>query len=286
MSDPASINPMRTMLAGVFPLDVAPQPGRRLGQLFAEGLIVTWVSVFMPLAMGLEEVGMIGMFLMAAALTDRAVYLLDENRRLIFDDLGLSTQEANQLTSISVFALFAGILTGFSSLVLVLSEAQTIDMFSFVVQAAHLDESDLFRRDFGSFGALGLHNVGVLVAIVLLSFLYRAYGAMLALGWNACVWAVVLTTLVRRAIDANPADALLIIARALVGIGPHLVLEGLAYVIASLAAIFASKAMIAHSPSGPVFWSVMRSVAAMMTAALLLLCAGAWLESWLPSAVL
>ena len=118
----------------------------------------------------------------------------------------------------------------------------------------------------------------MLVAVCALAFVYRSYGGLLALTWNACIWAVVLSTLVARGLDATqtaPVTFVIVSAAALL---PHLVLEASAYVIGALAAIYASKAITKYGPRSAELWQVMRAVATLVLFAALTLAAAALVE--------
>ena len=135
--------------------------------------------------------------------------------------------------------------------------------------------------------------------IAALCLLYRSYGALLTLGWNASVWVIVLAGLTRRMFGEDPLENLGIGVWAFAAIAPHLILEGAAYVLIALAAIFYSKGitkyLIPVSQKGPsstasvmamelpkdsVFFDITVACMKMTGAALVILLVAAGVESF------
>ena len=94
-------------------------------------------------------------------------------------------------------------MVAYSGVALWLGEAGTAHDFAFALEAAHAGSDDLFTRRYPGLVPLLGHNFSVLAAIVVLSVIYRTYGALLALAWNASVWGLVLTALSVRAVGAG-----------------------------------------------------------------------------------
>jgi len=184
----------------------------------------------------------VSIFLVSASLSERIRFLLDENRSNVWDH-HLSSWEANRLTALSFLAIFLGIITAYFIYAFGAGIDGIIQTFGFVVEASGLGEGSLLTRHFSSFNGILVNNLIVLLCIAILAFIYRAYGAMIALSWNACVWAAAITVLTLRTAQIPGATNQRDIILAATALLPHLVLEGFAYVIGSLAAIFLSQAI-------------------------------------------
>ncbi len=78
--DESFLSPTRTVVLGMFPLDLAQDPGRRFGQLAAEAAAVTLVASTVSWIVAGAHAGLVAVFLVSAALSDRVVGLLEENR--------------------------------------------------------------------------------------------------------------------------------------------------------------------------------------------------------------
>ena len=118
---------------------------------------------------------------------------------------------------------------------------------------------------------------------------FAAYGAMLVVAWNACVWTFVLTELTTRALPDGAASLWQTLSFSLLVLGavlPHLLLEASAYVIASLAGIFVSKALVKYGPRDPAMAEIVQVAAVMVLLAATILVAAGLIESTWPSLVL
>ena len=80
-----------------------------------------------------------------------------------------------------------------------------------------------------------------------------------ALGWNAGVWAITLVTAVKVNMAASASPILLALI-ATVALSPHVLLEGLAYLSGSLAAIFFSRGVTLYKPTDSRFFKVLNAV--------------------------
>ena len=278
-------DPLRTLLAGVFPGEL-PSPGWRRGaRLAGEALAFTLVGSYLPAAMGFSQSGMISVFLIAASLTDRFSTLLEENRENIYAR-SMGAWRANRITALSLLSLFLGILAGYAIVAGWLEEAAITRLFGFTMETAQVGEKSLLQGRFSSLAEILLHNTLVLTAIAVLSFVYRSYGAMLGLCWNACVWAFVLTVLSERAGTASDLSPPLFFALALAALLPHLTCEGFGYVLGALAAIFTSKAVVSYSLGDARVREVARVAALLLACAFGMLLLAAILESTLAPALL
>ena len=117
----------------------------------------------------------------------------------------------------------------------------------------------------------------VLCAFFLIGFFYRALGSTLALGWNAGVWAVtiVLATKYGMQDSAEPLYYSLIIAVALT---PHIILEALSYLTASLSAIFLSRGIILYQATDVRLRRVLAAVIVLFVLAVLFVIIAAIVE--------
>jgi hypothetical protein len=272
----------RTLVGGLLASRLPASLFARCGRLGAESLIITLLSSLLVLLFGLPHGGFIALFLVAASLSDRFSELLEENRSRIWEHED-DPWHVNRRSAISVLSMFLGSLTGFVVVAVFLSDEGIGSFCGFALKAAAVSPTDTLAGRFGSIGDTLSHNVLVLLGIVCLCLIYRTYGAVLTLGWNACVWSFVLTVLVRHGAQRAGSQALLDVAKSLAAILPHLVLELLAYVLAALAGIFASKALAGYGFADPRLHRVLRAVGVILVAAVVLLAAAAVAEStWAP----
>lgn len=236
--------------------------------------MVTALSAGLALGLGSSQAGFVALFLVAASLSDRLEQLLDENRDAIWR-LGAPPRRANARTAASLWAVWLGILAGCGALAALLGAQSTRGFFGFALDAAGVGEGSL-GAGLGSFGGLLLHNLGVLGAVVALALLFRGYGTMLALSWNACVWAFVLGTHFQAGGAASGLNTF-------AAVSPHLALEGLSYVVGSLAGVFVSQGLVRYELRDPRLRRVLAAAARLAAVALGLLVGAAWLEAtWAP----
>lgn len=269
-----------TLFAHLFDHRLPAEGLRRHTLLFVEAAVATTVAIALPRLLRLDEPGLIGLFLTSAALSSRLHLLLAENRDAVWNSS--SQAGANRRTTLAVLTLFAGILTTFMGATLVLGRAQATAQFAFALRAADVTEHSLLVGRFGGVAGVLVHNLWVAVALLLLSAVFRAYGALVALTWNAAVWGSVLTVLIERyAVEhgGHGGHALPKALFALVVVGPHLVLEGAADVLVALAGIFASKGLLSYAMSDPRLHRVAAAVVRLLVVAVLLLAIAAVLET-------
>lgn len=210
-----------TTLAAFSAVDLG-EGARRAGRLFAEALLFTLVGVALTQALDVDQPGVLSLFLAAGALGSRAKQILkwaEDN-----DPLPAARD---------LFALFAGMMFAYAMVALWLGESGVAHDFAFALEAAQTGSDDLLNRQFPRLLPLLGHNLSVLVAIVILSFVYRTYGALLALAWNASVWGMVVTALAVRAVSGSGDHWAVVVAG--FALLPHLVLEAFAYSLGSLA---------------------------------------------------
>ena len=269
----------------LFPAMVPESTLRRGLRLGGEAVVVTGLSIYLPVLLGFEEPGLISLFLVAAALSGSFGMLLEENRVNIWEKR-VSGWRSNQLTVVGFLALFGGMFVGYALAASLLEEGRLVAFFGFAIDASALGQEAIQERNFGSVLAILRLNAGVLLAIACLAFIYRGYGAMLALGWNACVWAIVITILVLRgtASSALPRPAAIVLA--LGAVLPHLILESLAYAASALAFLFASKGLSTYPLGDARLRQVMVASAVLLAVGAGALILGAVVETYFPPAVL
>lgn len=240
------------------------------------------MSLAICTALRIEQAGFVSIFLAAASLSDRLNRLLRENRTAILD-LGIPSWRANCWTASCALAMFLGVLTAFAGAAAWAGPEGGIRSFGFALDAANLDQGTLLTRRFSSLGELLRHNSLVLCCILLLAFIYRSFGALLALTWNACIWGFVLTVLVVVGIEAAHFSTVGFVAISAAALLPHLALEGMAYVLAALAGIYLSRALFKYHFGDPILKASALSSLNHLLLALAALAAAALAESfWAP----
>ncbi len=254
----------------MFRVELAVSPGLRFLQLALEGGAVSAVASLVAWLVAGPWAGLVAMFLLSAALSDRIVALLEENRTAIWERAE-SGWLANLRTALGLGAVFAGVLGADFAIATVLGPSGRATWFAFAGGEGAAGAS------FGGFVPILVHNLNVLLTAVVLGFLFRAYGGMLALAWNAGVWSSVLASAA-----ATHGGGL----RVLVAVTPHLLLESAAYVLGVLAAIFAGKAVLTHDEDLAKLIRPLVACALMLVLAVGLIALGAAVEAHLPALVL
>lgn len=269
-----------TLLSRFFPRRHTMRLGRRAPLLALESFIYTALAIFIPARLGLEESGLISLFLASIPLAERLRVLLDENRDLIWDS-PLPKWRANRLTAYSLLSLFMGLVLAYVLAVSIMSGREAVGFFDFAFEAARLGKDTILDRKFGAFPSILASNALVAVSIFLLSLLYRMYGAMLALAWNGCLWASALSVLIGRAalMGGQGGQELRVRALGTAAVLPHLVVEGLAYILVALGAIYISKAMTKYRIGSDQFEQVARAAGLIVLTGAGVLLVGAVLEA-------
>lgn len=250
-----------------------------------EALFYTGVGLFVSRLIGIEQWGVFSIFLTGAALRRRLVHLLDENRTLIWDR-GEPGIRANALMAFSLVCIFAGVFLGYLVFTAMQGRGEVLRAFGFALQAAGLGSDDIFSRTFPGLLPLLVHNGLVLLTVVSLTLIYSSYGALLALIWNASIWALVLGELVRRGVTGEAGSTVKVITLSVVAVGPHLLLEAAAYILGAMTAIFLSKGLLAYELKDPRFARVARACLALILMAVSLVIVAGMAEAWLAPAVL
>jgi hypothetical protein len=255
--------------------------------LFGEALALGWIAFLVPRFIGVEglELGIFSLFLTAISLSFRFGFLLDEHREAILQQRQRPFR-AHVVTGASLVSLFLGVCAAYASFVGLLSSSSIDVVFGFVPQITGKHSGTFLRGRFAPFWPLFTHNARVMAATVLVCLLYRSYGAVLVLGWNACIWIVTLGMLTRRTVEASDKAPWAVTGISTVAVLPHLVLELTGYVVAVLAGIFISKAVTRYDWGDKRFLSILVSSALLILSALATLALAAFVESRVPALVL
>lgn len=255
--------------------------------LFVEALVLGWVAFLVPRFLGMDglELGIFSLFLTAISLSFRFGFLLDEHRDTILEQRKRPLR-AHVIAGASLVALFLGVCAAYASFVGLLSSSSIDVVFGFVSQITGKDSGTFLHGRFAGFGRLFAHNARVMAATVLVCLLYRSYGAVLVLGWNACIWIVTLGMLTRRTVEASAKDPWAVAGISTAAVLPHLVLELTGYVVAVLAGIFISKAVTRYDWGDRRFQEILVSSAQLILGALAILALAAVVESRFPALVL
>ncbi|MCO4764426.1 MAG: stage II sporulation protein M [Myxococcales bacterium] len=276
-----------TLLADIAPALASLTTWRRYPILTLEAAVTAGVGLLLTARWGGTEAAVISIFLAAAALTPRLMALLEENRELVYAvPSGQSTRPANMKTVLSVCAIFCGLLLAFTVTAALLGPEGTLARFAVVGELSAVGHDDLLSRDFQSFGHIIGHNLRVLLSIATLSFVYRAFGLTTVLVWNAASWGLLLTTMAKLTLQQSSVPLGVFLPIATLAVLPHMLIEGLAYVVGGLAAVYLSQAIAKYGPSDARLPPVLRIVAKLAAVALIAVLVGAAVEAMLPKVVL
>ncbi len=231
------------------------------------GLASTAASAGLALVFRVPATGVFTVFLSAAALVGPLDHLLVDNRDAIWVHRR-SAWAANRRTALCVLALFLGMTTAYVALAALLGRERILTDYHLSLDVARLSGGDVLSARFGDAVALFTHNLRVLGAVFALAFVFRTYGALLVLGWNAAVWGIVLTLLVTGAMQHTGQSPTLFVAGATLALLPHLLLEAASYVITALSAIFVSKGLVLYGLADPRLLRVARASGVLLIVAL------------------
>ncbi|MBI4510915.1 MAG: stage II sporulation protein M [Deltaproteobacteria bacterium] len=267
-----------TLLAEIEPDHGDIRPWRLAILSFGYTIAGAWLMIGIAGA----SAGALSVFLAAAALAPRLTEVIAANR----DDIWVRKRasfEANRHAATRVLAILVGMALAYAVTAIALGGHGTRRVFSLALDTARLSEGTITTRRFGSFWSLLSHNGLVLLSFFALAFIYRTYGALLALAWNACVWAVVITILIARGAAIGGSQPMVFVTLSLVAVLPHMLLEAAAYGIGALAGIFLSRGITKYGLRDPHLWQVGRAVSLMAMGSLVLLaCASLAEHLWAP----
>ena len=243
-----------------------------------EAFLITYVSIFVVQYIGVPEAGLVGVALASAAIVPRFNTILAINRQRIWAEPG-SGRRVNIDSTISAMSVFTAMFLAFLIVAILTDHAALQQHFGFILKQTQFESGQVLSPERFALGsAVLIHNMSVLLSFFLLSFLYRSLGAMIALGWNASVWAITLTLLAGEGI-ARAENPVLYTLTIIVAIMPHLVVEAAAYLVGSLCAIFLSRGITLYSISNPLLKRVLAAVLVLAIASVVLIIFGALLES-------
>ena len=283
----------QSMLLELFYFKLSTRLSLRLLQLWFEACMMTLCSLFFPYILGFSQGSVIALFLLSFSLLERMQFLIDEHRDNVWQrgmQEGLQNWKAHTLLATSAFAMFLGILVPLILFVVWLSKfggaGKVKAFFHFFLSTISFQRELPLAERFGSFlGILG-NNYLVLLSTIIITMLYRVFGLILILSWNAFVWAVVFVLLFQDALATTKMAASIFLLQAVPAVIPHLFIETFAYTVGAMAALFLSKAMSKYPISDERFRGSIKAVLRLVFAAVFLVLLGAVVESVLPAALL
>ena len=250
-----------------------------------EATIITVLSVYLIRGLNVREAGLFAVMLASAAMIPKFNTILAINRERIWAEQG-SGRRANAKSIISGLSIFVGMFLGFLVVGILTNDTTLEEHFQFILQEAQIDADIVLSPERFSLGpSIFVHNLMVMIAFAALAFLYRSLGTMIALGWNASVWAITLVLFVDSGsqMDVHPVTYALLV---IVAIIPHLLLEAAAYITGSLSAIFLSRGVTRYKVSDPRLKRVLVAVLVLASLSVGLLAVGAVLEHYYAPAIL
>lgn len=250
-----------------------------------EATIITVLSVYLIRGLNVREAGLFAVMLASAAMIPKFNTILAINRERIWAEQG-SGRRANAKSIISGLSIFVGMFLGFLVVGILTNDTTLEEHFQFILQEAQIDADIVLSPERFSLGpSIFVHNLMVMIAFAALAFLYRSLGMMIALGWNASVWAITLVLFVGSGsqMDVHPVTYALLV---IVAIIPHLLLEAAAYITGSLSAIFLSRGVTRYKVSDPRLKRVLVAVLVLASLSVGLLAVGAVLEHYYAPAIL
>ncbi|MCB9760755.1 MAG: stage II sporulation protein M [Alphaproteobacteria bacterium] len=197
-----------------------PSPPRAALRLTTEGLLYGVVGIGVASFLGAPEAGVWGMFLAAAAL----------RRRILADD---GTPGPGRTV-----ALFLGLLLANVTVAFWLPDAQIEGFLGHALDGVGMGaHSTLADRRLGDTTDLVPHNLAVVLVTLILTLLYRGFGLLVILSWNAIIWSFVLVVLGRRGLGTSHLLTWQYALVACAGVLPHLLLEGVGYATVGIAGL-------------------------------------------------
>jgi hypothetical protein len=254
----------------------------RVLRLMGEAWGMTALAIYFVNMLGFSQHGVISVFLVSVVLTERFNLLVEENAGLTAKGT-LSSTGAHRLTAVSLLALFVGIVCGYLGVVVLQGEDIAYSSYAFVVSQSET-ELNILTRDFSGLLPRLLNNASVCFGIFIFSLIYRSYGALLTLTWNACHWGLLLAVLTTHGIDASTLSAPIFILVVAIAILPHLLSEAAAYIMSCLCGVQASVLLVGEKD--PITSTNTPAMLKLSLGALVLLTLGALLETRFAPAVL
>jgi uncharacterized membrane protein SpoIIM required for sporulation len=244
-------------------------------RLFVVALLYTGVGIYAAHRFFPQATGAVSVFLAVFGMLPTANMLVERSKmRWSSKD---RRARANLRLALAVLAIFCAVLAAFGLTGLVVPRDLLRESFSLQLSPwLHLREPAYHPSAF--LPILG-NNLLVMLATLLLSFLYRTAGGLLVLAWNASIWGLVFVHFA----DFRVGSYLKIMACVL----PHLTFEALGYIAAVMAGISLVRRVLRGSASAPeqapATW---REVGLLVAAAMACLVCAAALEISLAPALL
>ncbi len=229
--------------------------------LFVEGIWVALFGVGFAWWLFPNEVSLIAVFLAAILSDDSIERVLEWNRAAIIER-GMWPLKANLTLTFKLLMVFLGCVVGFSSLGLALPLETVEQLFSH--QLENMLDQPFAELRFGNVSALLLNNTYVLLFFFAIALPFRHGGVMLAIAWNASVWGATFSVLARRWTEQGGPELGWAWLRVMAACTPHMALEAAAYVLAGLAGVFLSKALVKYSIDSEAMVSILRSIGLML----------------------
>ena len=246
-----------------------------------EAALAVLVSSYLAIAFGIPEAGLASIALASAAIVPRVNQIQRLNRDRIWD-LGYSGWSANSKSIVSGTSLFIAMVVAYTILASLTERTVLVDHFRFIVGPEVYDNPQLSPERFSHGMTFMVTNFFVLIVFFVLSFVYRGLGMSLALGWNAGVWSVSIVLMVKSGMEAAASSAALPFA-AIAALSPHIILEGMAYLAGSLAAIFLSRGITLYQIQDARLLRVVNAVSVLIFVAIGLVVLAALVEDqWAP----
>lgn len=242
-----------------------------------EGILISLFSCYVVIGINVPEAGLVGLSLASAAMVPRFNTILATNRGRIWAGSG-SRVSANAQSTISGMSIFAGLFIGVLIMTLITDSEGIKEHFGFVVTQTGFEPGDSLSAErfaTGS-GVIIVHNLFVLFVFAILAASYRSLGTMIALGWNASVWAITLSLFIKGESSGTQFLHLVIVVAAVM---PHLVVEAFGYVVGALSGIFLSRGVVLYKYSDQRFQSVLMAVLILAVSSVLLIIAGGLIET-------
>jgi len=265
------------IFAGV--LDLIPLPENvawnlRIG---VEGVLITLLSVYVVRGINVPEAGLVGLSLASAAMVPRFNTILATNRERIWAAPGTG-RAANTQSAISGISIFGGMFLGFLLMAIFAESGGFKADFAFILKETGFKPGDVLSPERFALGyEVIIHNLFVLVALAILALLYRSLGTMIALGWNASVWAITLALFIQGGSGGDTSQFLHTVI-VIVAVMPHLIVEALGYVIGALSGVFLSRGIMRYEYSDPRLRRVLTAVLVLAGVSVALIIVGGLME--------
>ena len=197
-----------------FPDLMALSASRALTYALVTGIGAALLGLLMPTILGGRGAELGVLALMLAALP--AIYIFPMKT-------GLENYAAWLRQWIIYVVYFLGLSGGFTAWCMTRPPEGVWSSFGFVADLPEVKLITLAQGQFPSALELIPHNLGVALAMGILTFIYGVAGGAVLLTWNVCVWSVALTMLVRRSAEIYGYGT------GVLAVLPHSLMELLAY---------------------------------------------------------